>query len=163
MQTLEQAHALSRVPGIAGMRAIALPVSSVVKADLVNYKVDFVEGFSLDSFLEKSGLADAANKNLDFSTISRFAKTLVDMAVNQEGDQLLSTSAAFEEFMAQLMRVNIAKDKAQAAFEPSQIVGAGDELKYQLLKLHLMHETTLTSYERDLVTHSLPQGVDSFT
>lgn len=53
-------------------------------------------------------------------------------------------------------------EKAQSVYEKEQISAALDELKFQLLKLHLMHETTLQGREKDLVQEALPSEATSF-
>ena len=64
--------------------------------------------------------------------------------------------------MAQLYYIFQCKNKLDALYEPEQLEYSYDELKFQLLKLSLVYDSSLSKLEKATVQKCLPVGIDSF-
>ena len=57
MRLIEQAHRLAEKTGTSVCKGVALPISSVVDADLRQYKMELKRDFNIPKFLKKSGIS----------------------------------------------------------------------------------------------------------
>ena len=112
---VEQAHRLAAKTGTSVLKSIALPVRRVVDSDLQTQKLNLRQDFNIGSFLKESGLErqnDDSRINTD--ALSDFSFKLAKLAEKN----YTSTSAAFEEFMAQLLHLIRKRENIDAIFEP---------------------------------------------
>lgn len=81
---------------------------------------------------------------MDTSLLTKFSKQLTERAAkNYQG-----TSAAFEEFLLQLLTLMQKRERLDSVFEQEQVLAAIDELKLQMLKLVALHVSTLSLHEQ---------------
>lgn len=126
MALVESAHRLNQKVGTSQIKSLALPVRRVVDADLQNHKLSLRSDFSLDKFLEESGLANHIKDNrIDTRLLSKFATSIFE----KTEENLNGNSGAFEEFLVQLLHLMRIRDKMDSVFEQEQILSAIDELK----------------------------------
>jgi hypothetical protein len=126
MALVESAHRLNQKVGTSKIKSLALPVRRVVDADLQNHKLSLRSDFSLDKFLEESGLANHIKDNrIDTRLLSKFATSIFE----KTEENLNGNSGAFEEFLVQLLHLMRIRDKMDSVFEQEQLLSAIDELK----------------------------------
>ncbi len=78
MKLVEQAHVLNDKKGTSVLQSVALPVRSVVDADLTSHKLELRKDFSIQSFLEKSGLnaKTSGSTSVNTNILSDFSEKL---------------------------------------------------------------------------------------
>ena len=67
----------------------------------------------------------------------------------------MATSAAFGEFLRQLLNLLKKRERMDLMYEQEQVLAAIDELKLEALKLLMLHESTPSLNEKNLVAASL--------
>ena len=126
MSLVEQAHKLAQKKGTSILKSIALPVRRVVDSDLQTPKLNLRQDFNISSFLKETKIQQNNNAGrINTDSLSNFSQRLA----NQAEKNYMSTSAAFEEFMSQLLHVVRKRDNMDAIYEPEQVLAAIDELK----------------------------------
>ena len=102
MRLVESAHKLANKSSTGAIKSVALPVRSVVEADLANYKLNLRKEFNIDSFLEQSGLKTCGqDQRVDTNLLPAFSAELTARVAGNVD----SVSAKCEEFLLQLLNV----------------------------------------------------------
>ena len=108
--------------------------------------------FNIPKFLKKSGISShIEGQRVDTSRLNDFS---VELARRTEQDNM-ATSAAFGEFLRQLLNLLKKRERMDLMYEQEQVLAAIDELKLEALKLLMLHESTLSLNEKNLVATSL--------
>ena len=115
MRLVESAHRLASKAGSSALKSVSLPVTSVVDADIKNMKLSLREDFKIGKFLDESVLKNENTKSTSFNTecLAVFSTNLAKLAEQK----YLATSAAFEEFLSQLLVVLQKRDKMDSMYE----------------------------------------------
>lgn len=143
--------------GTSQIKNVALAVKRVVHTDLHEHKISLRNDFSLQTFLEESGLKKHIHGNrIDTTLLSKFSSNIA----SQAEEHWTGTSGAFEEFMGQLLHLMRTRDKMDSLFEQEQVLSAIDEVKLEMLKL-LMMEPGLSLHEKTLIQDALPKDIKS--
>ena len=97
MTLVEQAHKLAEKKGTSILKSVALPVRRVVDSDLQTQQLNLRQDFDIRSFLKETNLERKNNESrINTDALSDFSFKLAKLAQKN----YMSTSAAFEEFMA---------------------------------------------------------------
>ena len=74
----------------------------------------------------------------------------------------VSISSQLEEFMSQALILMQTRNKLDALYETEQLLSSYDELKFQILKLKMIHDSKLSDFDRQVVQRTLPDSAGSF-
>ena len=142
MKLIEQFH---RQGQGAPIKTVALPISKVVDYDLKNYKLSLNNDFNLMEFLKES----TSGQNfieLNIEGINQLAYSLISQMRDSSG-----MSTQLEEFIQQAVILMQSRNKLDALYETEQLVSSYDELKFQILKLKMIHDSKLSDFDRQVV------------
>ena len=100
--------------------------------DLANYQVSLKDDFNLLDFLKES--TDSLNSPpLNIDNVGLIAQNLMQTIRDTE------QSSPLDEFLQQAIFLLQSKNKLDALYESEQLMSSYDELKFQLLKLSMIH------------------------
>lgn len=113
MRIVEQAHRLQNKLGASEIKSVGLPVKRVVDANLQEHKLSLREDFTIQAFMDESGLTNRIENPVSILSLQNFCTNLASLAsVNWA-----STTGAFEEFMQQLLFVVRTREKMDTIYE----------------------------------------------
>ena len=159
MLLVESAHKLADKMGMSQIKNICLPVRRVVDADLKEHKLELREDFDLSVFLKESGL----NKHIEKQRIDTNELTDFSVRLAKQIEQNYNkTTAKLEEFCTQLLHVLRKRESMDKVYEQEQVLASIDEIKLQMLKLVMVHDTSLDKLEKQIVKGCLPSNAKSF-
>ena len=100
--------------------------------DLANYQISLKDDFNLLDFLKEStGSLNSPPLNID--NVGLIAQNLMQTMRDTE------QSSPLDEFLQQAIFLLQSKNKLDALYESEQLMSSYDELKFQLLKLSMIH------------------------
>jgi hypothetical protein len=91
---------------------------------------------------------------------------LGELAQNMANSSLFFDQAAsspgVQSFLASLTDLLETKERDEQLYEEAEIAASKSEIRFKLLKLSLIHDTTLSQMEKDTIVSLLPQDYTSF-
>ena len=93
--------------------------------------------------------------------MAQFAKNVT--LNNVESVEAGITDSQIENFLGHMLQFFNIKERVDGYHEPEQRITALNDLKYQLLKLSMVHDTQLESHHKLMLEANLPSDYSSFT
>lgn len=136
---------------------VAIPLDSVVDYDLHNFSMKLRDDFDLLAWIGDNEIYKIQKPAL--VAFADFAKKVT--MTNADAVQAGVTDSLVETFMGQMLNFFNLKERVEHLHEPEQRITALDDLKLQLLKLDLVHESKLQQHHRAMLEQCLPAGYTS--
>ena len=100
--------------------------------DLANYQISLKDDFNLMDLLKES-MGSLNSPPLNIDNVGLIAQNLLQTMRDTE------QSSPLDEFLQQAIFLLQSKNKLDALYESEQLMSSYDELKFQLLKLSMIH------------------------